>query len=50
MIVFNYLDSPKAYPENDLVPTNRLDEDGLVGILAMFEPGMGSLGSFNKAF
>jgi hypothetical protein len=38
-MVFNYLDSPRFHVEADAVSNNHFDEDGLVGILALLQPG-----------
>ena len=38
-IVFNYLDRPDLHVPADVVSNNHFDEDGLVGIYALLEPG-----------
>ncbi len=38
-IVFNYLDRPDLHVPANVVSNNHFDEDGLVGIYALLEPG-----------
>ena len=38
-IVFNYLDAPDCHVEVEAVSNNHFDEDGLIGILALLQPG-----------
>jgi hypothetical protein len=39
-IVFKYLDSPSFHVEAEAVSNNHFDEDGLIGIFALLQPGL----------
>jgi hypothetical protein len=39
-IVFNYLGAPELHIEAEAVSNNHFDEDGLVGIFALLQPGV----------
>ena len=41
-IVFNYLDCPQYHVDASAVSNNHFDEDGLVGVFSLINPGFAS--------